>query len=117
MPAKPDPSAPPGTLLVADVARIFQQEARKRRKDATIQPATVLAYRKQSKPMVGAKPGMYADNPMPEPDGYLGGNGRFVWWAATREQELRDWFNSRKTQGHGEGGPRAGAKRRAATGG
>jgi hypothetical protein len=106
-PAAPAPSAPPGTLLVADVARIWSEERRQQRSGAPdIKPGTVLAYLKESRGVAGR----YTNKPMPEPDGYLAGNRRFVWWRAEREQALRDWWNDRPGQGHGTGGARAGSR-------
>ena len=106
---KPEtPKAPPGTLLVADVARIWSEERRRRKPGAPdVSTHTVLAYLKESR----GEAGRYTNKPVPEPAGYLAANNRFVWWRADQEQALRDWWNDRPGQGHGTGGRRAGSTR------
>lgn len=129
--------APPGVLLLADVARIFTEEARKQydqrvakleeknarrrlkglgvfpplREFTGITAETARTYLKQSKPMFGSKPGRYADNPMPPPAGRIGTARQVPWWPAGDEQKLRDWFNSRPGYDHGTGGRYAGRTR------
>lgn len=100
-PADPAPTSPPGVLRVADIARMWR-----------VQPGTVSAYQTQSKEMVGSKPGRYAHNPMPAPDGYTGASKKGPWWKEERRQELNDWFKGRLGLGHGTGGRRAGSKAR-----
>ena len=79
--------------------------------DITVAVSTVWSYSKESR-----RPGgRYIDKPMPQPDGYLHRNRQGPWWLATREQELRDWWNGRPTQAHGTGGRRAGSTRTAGT--
>jgi hypothetical protein len=124
-------SPPPGTLWVADVARIWTEElrkdlARKRRERGyptaaeleagkrDILASTVWSYLKESRPMVGSKPGRYADNPVPAPDGQVAAG--VYWWSAGREQQLRDWWNSRAGKAHGTGtGRPKGSKRKPRT--
>lgn len=96
-PAETKPAAPPGVLRVADVAKMWG-----------VQPGTVSAYLKQSKPMVGDKPGRYASNPMPAPR-YMGEGKKGPWWPESQRQALIDWFHGRLGLGHGTGGRRAGA--------
>lgn len=101
---------PPGSLIPADVARIFTEEAQKAKPGRDpIKVPTVWSYVKESR----TKGGRYYTNPMPLPDGYTGQNFQGPWWLAEREQALRDWWNSRSTSAHGRGGPRAGSKRKA----
>lgn len=111
-----NPHAPPGVLFTMDIARILTDEARKpnpqrKRKAnpdrAPISAATVWSYGKESR----IRGGRYLDNPCPQPDGYSGRNMNGPWWYARREQEWRDWYNSRPGQGHGTGGRRAGSTR------
>ncbi len=92
------PTAPDGMLLVADIAKMLN-----------VKPQTVLAYRKESKPMVGNKPGRYADNPFPPPRGRLAPTTA-LWWHRDDEKAIREWDKARLTQSHGKGrqvpGPR-----------
>lgn len=127
---------PPGLLLIDDVARVFTEEARKQYDERVherekkndrrrlrglgalpplpefrpISPETVRAYRKESKPFHGRRPGRYANNPMPPPGGYVGTARQAPWWPAADEQKLRDWWNSRPGYGHGTGGRYAGRR-------
>lgn len=101
-PKKPTttPTATPvGVLRVADVAKMWG-----------VQPGTVSAYLKQSKALVGDKPGRYAGNPMPAPK-YMGQGKKAPWWPESDRQKLMDWFTSRPGLGHGTGGRRAGSKK------
>lgn len=100
------PSATPkGILLVEDVARILR-----------VKPATVRAYVKESKPLVGDKPGRYADHPFPTPRRMA--PATTLWWPAEVEAEIREWSKDRPTQSHGKGrqapGPRGPMQRRGA---
>lgn len=102
------PVGPPGALLVADVARIWTEERRKRKPGAPeVSPRTVLSYLKESRKT--SKFARYKNNPVPAPAGYLAANNRFVWWKAEQEQALRDWWANRPGHGHGTGGKRAGS--------
>lgn len=93
--------APPGFLSAADVAELFSTLA-----GHEIKHETVWAYHKQSKPMVGSRPGRYADNPMPAPVAGV----RSLLWPESARGELKAWWNSRATRAHGKGrqapGPR-----------
>lgn len=103
---------PPGVLLPRDIARIWTEEAQKNRPGAPpIKIRTVYAYRKESQ----IDGGRYRKNPMPLPDGCTGARGNGPWWRASREQDLRDWWNSRPGHGHGTGGRRAGSTRATAS--
>lgn len=115
------PTAPPGALLVADVARLLSEERRKTKPDAPdLKPATVLAWVKWSR----TPGGRYYGNPVPEQAGYLGTSRQVIWWKSEQAKDWITWFNSRPGHGHGTGGRRAGstvqvakpAKRRARTG-
>jgi hypothetical protein len=102
-PASDVPDAKPeGILLVPDVARILG-----------VKPGTVRSYLKESQPMVGEKPGRYADHPFPKP-GRLA-PATTLWWPASAEKDIREWDNDRPTQSHGKGrqapGPRGPSKR------
>jgi hypothetical protein len=117
--ATTDTKSPPGTILLADIARFWTEERRKKTFDAEpIKYTTVLSYLKES------RGGRYADNPMPMPAGYLGTARQAPWWPADAEKELRDWYINRPGHGHGTGGRYAGraakvakpAKRRKGTG-
>lgn len=100
-----EPRLPPGVLFRIDVARIWTQEAQKAKPGREpLRPETVSSYLKESR----SETGRYWRNPAPMPDGYAGHDMNLPWWKAGREQELRDWWNSRLGQGHGTGGPRAG---------
>src|ERR1051325_1494515 len=128
---QPTPAtAPAGVLLLADVARICTEEARKKyderaakrdrvnarrlsrgrdslpplREFTPITVSTVRSYRKESKQMVGKRPGRYRDNPVPPAAGALGTARQAPWWPETDEQKWRDWWNSRPGHGHGTGG-------------
>lgn len=97
--APPPPAAstsPAGILLAEDVARIWSRVAGR-----PIKASTVRSYIKESKPMVGSKPGRYADNPMPAPNHMW--PATTAWWPADQEAELIAWFKSRPTQSHGKG--------------
>lgn len=95
---QPARTSPPGVLLVRDVARIWTEEARRKRPDRPpIQPSTVWSYVKES----FAENGRYRDNPVPRP--YR--EGQRAWWAADQEPALRQWWHSRP--GHGPGRPRS----------
>jgi hypothetical protein len=96
----PTPTAPPGTMRVADVAKMWG-----------VQPGTVSQYMKESKQLVGSRPGRYANNPVPRPDGYTGASRKGPWWTDDRREELNVWFNSRLGLAHGTGGRRSGSKK------
>ena len=79
-------------LLVIDICRIWTEERRRRVPNAPqIQPATVWSYRKESV----RDGGRYQQNPMPEPDGYLGRGKKMPYWLPGRESEIRQWFTGR----------------------
>lgn len=94
--------APKGFLTVADVAALFSGLAGRE-----IKPETVWAYRKQSKPMVGSKPGRYAANPMPAPQEGL----RTLLWPTSARADLEAWWTSRATKSHGRGRQAPGARK------
>lgn len=77
---------------------------------APLQPKTISQHMYESRPEVGRdapRPGKFADDPFPAPDGYL---GKAPWWDKGREQEIRGWFerHPRRVKGDGIGGrPRA----------
>lgn len=101
-------STPPGTLLAADVARIFTEERRSKNPDTDEMKAdTVLSYLRASQRPLTGKPRRYTSNPMPAPAGRV---SRVPWWREDQEAALRAWFNSRAGQGHGRGGRYAGRK-------
>lgn len=107
--------SPPGTLLVADVARIWTEERRAKKPDAvSVRTETVLRYLGQSR----QENGRYKDKPMPLPEltggGYMGTSRQTPWWPADQEQALRDWWSSRPGHGHGTGGRYAGAQAKTA---
>jgi hypothetical protein len=117
--------SPPGIILVADIARFWTEERRKKHSDAPeIKTETVLRYLGESR----QDGGRYKANPMPLPEdtggGYLNTSRQAPWWPDSTEQAHRDWFNNRPGHGHGTGGRYAGraakvakpAKRRAGTG-
>lgn len=90
----------PGILTCADVARMWGVKLK-----------TVYAALDASKPgdaRTGRKPGRYAGNPVPAPDGYLGQgrNGNRPWWRAERAGELAAWRESLPGRGAGGGRPR-----------
>lgn len=63
-------------------------------------------YRKEpdgTKTQTGVRPGKFADDPFPKPDGKL---GKAPWWAREREPEIRAWFerHPRRVKGDGIGG-------------
>lgn len=90
-PVVPPIGAPPGAMLVMDVAALWG-----------VLPATVWSYRKESQERVGSRRGRYADNPMPEPAGYMSAGKKSPWWRETQRTDLHDWFfKSRAGQGHG----------------
>ncbi len=91
------PAAPPGVLRFADVAKMWG-----------VQPGTVSAYLKQSKPLVGDKPGRKANRPVPAPQ-YMGQGKKLPWWPESDRQKLLDWFHGRLGLAHGTGGRRAGS--------
>jgi hypothetical protein len=95
-PSTRSPESPSGILLVADVARIWSEIAGRE-----IRTTTVRSYIKESKPMVGTKPGRYADNPMPAPRHMP--PATTAWWPLSEKQALIDWFKSRRGQAHGLG--------------
>ena len=103
---RPDPARAGHTrpfLLCDDLARFFTEE--RRRDDPGAKPVpvgSVYAMRAKSKP--GKR---YADNPLPEADGVLSGNqqradagrGSQPWWRPEREDELREWYRTRRRPG------------------
>lgn len=116
-------ASPPGTLLIADIIRIWTEERRKANPGAEeIRYKTVLSYMKES------RTGRYAGNPMPLPEtcggGYLNRARQAPWWPVAAEKDLRAWYAGRPGHGHGTGGRYAGraakvaqpAKRRPGTG-
>lgn len=104
-PSAPVPTdRPEGILLVEDVARILG-----------VTPGTVLSNLKHSKPMVGKKPGRYANHPFPAPRRMA--PATTLWWPASAAEEIRAWDKGRLTQSHGKGrqafgprGPRKGSQ-------
>jgi hypothetical protein len=94
-------SAPKGYLSSADVAALFSRLAGRE-----IKVETVWAYLKQSRPMVGKRPGRYADNPMPAPIAGL----RSLLWPEAARGDLEAWWKGRATRAHRTGrqapGPR-----------
>lgn len=90
-------ATPQGILLVGDVARILG-----------VKPSTVRSYLKESKEMVGDKPGRYANHPFPAP--LKMDPATTLWWPADAEKAIREWDKDRPTQSHGKGrqapGPR-----------
>ncbi len=103
------PGKPAGVLLVKDVAALWSRIAHRE-----IKPTTVRSYLKESHPMVGDKPGRYADNPMPQPRRLAPSST--LWWPAEQEKDLIEWYKARPTQSHGKGrqapGPRGPNPRR-----
>lgn len=91
---------PAGVMMVADVAALWG-----------VTPSTVWSYRKESRDLVGNRKGRYADNPMPEPAGYMSASKKGPWWREDQRQALADWFQSRPGRAHGTGGRRAGSKK------
>lgn len=91
-------TTPDNMLLVKDIAEMLG-----------VSRTTVLAYRKESKPLVGDKPGRYANHPFPAPRGRLTPSTA-LWWHKDDEQAIREWDKNRPTQSHGKGrqapGPR-----------
>lgn len=76
------------------------------RETAPVQPSTVVSYLKESRPMVGAKKGRYADFPVPAPV-----PGRALIWVPGPGQtmddlveDLRTWWRERPMQTRGEHG-------------
>lgn len=90
-------------LTPAEVARLWTEE--RRRLDGSDAPdvkiSTVWSYVKESRPMVGVKPGRFAGYPVPPP--HIG--GQRMSWAPARGQTmtdvvdaLRSWWRERPRQ-------------------
>ncbi len=127
--APDETAAPPGVLLADDVARLWNDEARKKyqtkvdqvtadnaararrgvrmlplpKEPRAITAATVIAYARRFKGSA---------HPMPEPAGRMGTHRRLPWWFKRQEKDLRAWYRNRPGHGHGRGGRYAGAPRR-----
>ncbi len=83
-------ATPQGILLVKDVAEMLG-----------VARSTVLSYLKESRPMVGTKPGRYAGHPFPEPKRMA--PATTLWWPASAAAKIRAWDAARPTQSHGKG--------------